>query len=223
MKYSISMLLFFVLATITAQNNFEPCSSILTNSPSSNKHLLKTAQQIQPEENENIIASVYTEPSLIFENSFLYIALNKDFEGFLVLKEFRHSHENPSTSKYSKTLTLKELKLLRDLFTVALIHVEYQPNITSAKDGTSYHLQCEYWATQKLCGFTYAPTGGNVVDFLRITEKLEDFTKGHGNSIPQDLVLEVEELTERMNQKKLNLEAPTLDQVMNGSYKFFHD
>jgi hypothetical protein len=106
MKYSISMLLFFVLATITAQNNFEPCSSILTNSPSSNKHLLKTAQQIQPEENENIIASVYTEPSLIFENSFLYIALNKDFEGFLVLKEFRHSHENPSTSKWLEPATL---------------------------------------------------------------------------------------------------------------------
>jgi hypothetical protein len=223
MKYSSLFFMFFLVTTITAQNNFEPCSSVLTNSFSNNSYLLKTAQQIHPEKNEEVIASIYTDPSLIPVSKFLYIALNKDSDGFLVLKEFSYSHENLFTDKYSKTLTKEEFKLLRDLFTVALIHVEYQPKQTGTHDGTSYHLQCEFWATQKLCGFTHSPTEGNVVDFLRIIKQLEVFTKSPDNFIPEELVLEVEELTRRINRKKLNLVDPTFDQVMNGNYEFFHD
>jgi len=63
MKYSSLFFLFFLVTTITAQNNFEPCSSVLTNSFSNNAYLLKTAQQIQPEKNEEVIASIYTDPS----------------------------------------------------------------------------------------------------------------------------------------------------------------
>ena len=158
-----------------------------------------------------------TDYSLLSSDNILEIVQEQETSDYyLIFRELQIDSTGIHLAIQKKLVSNRLANCLLDLFTVALIHVEYQPSVVEYSDGTYYYLSSEYWGISKnLCGYTRTPSSGKVGDFLKIIDRTVAFTKSSFPNPSEDLFELINLNTQLFNEKGLKLETPTLEQLMN--------
>ena len=225
MNKTIFLVLFFFSTQVKAQNNFEPCSDIFSQPLWLSENYMRTASDLMSQADSfHVEASILTDHSLTSSDNILELVQNyKTKEYKLVFRESRIDTGDIDISHHKKNVSHEFAVCMKELFVVALIHVEYQPTKSQYTDGIHYHLRSDFWGVQnRLCGYTRTPTSNKVLQFLQMINRIIDFTTSSMSQPPPGLIEEMKSLTKMFNEKELNLDSPTIEEIMDEKeFKFF--
>ena len=225
MNKTILLVLFFFTAQVKAQNNFEPCSDIFSQPVWLSENYIRTAADLMSQTDSfHVEASILTDHSLTSSDNILELVLNyQTKEHKLVFRETRVDTGDIYISHLKKNVSHEFAVCMKELFVVALIHVEYQPTEKQYTDGIHYHLRSDFWGVQnRLCGYTRTPNSSKVLQFLQMMNRIMDFTTSSMSQPPPDLIEEMKSLTKVFNEKELNLDSPTWEEIMDEKeFNFF--
>lgn len=225
MNKTILLVLFFFATQVKGQNNFEPCSDIFSQPVWLSENYLRTAENLMSQTDSfHVEASILTDHSLRSSDNILELVFNYQTEEHkLIFRETIVDTAGIHISHHKKNVSHEFAMCMKELFIVALIHVEYQPTEKQYTDGIHYHLRSDFWGIQnRLCGYTRTPNSSKVLQFLQMMNRIIDFTSSSMSQPPPVLIEEMKSLTEVFNEKELNLDSPTMEEIMDEKeFNFF--
>jgi len=212
---------------IRGQSNFQPCSNVFSQPLWVTENNIRLHSKLaSPIESFDVLASILTEHSLLSSDNILEIVQERGTSDYyLIFRELQIDSTGMHLTIQKKLVSNRLANCLIDLFTVALIHVEYLPSGVEYTDGTHYYLRSNYWGiSNNLCGYTRTPSSGKVSDFVKIIDSAVAFTKSSLPNPSEDLFELIKLNTQLFNEKGLKLEPPTMEQIMNGEdFDFFEN